>query len=102
MDEGESHPLDKDSKAIEEAFLAEMRAVGSPVSVWGNHSGDTYGRHSHSYKKILCCLSGSIVFHTDDRDVTLAPGDRLVLPPGTVHSATVGPAGVRCAEAHVA
>ena len=62
--------------------------------------GDRYGSHHHDYRKTLCCLSGSIVFHTPDGDHPLGPGDRLVLDPGTPHGATVGPEGVRCAEAH--
>ena len=48
---------------------------------------------------MLFCLAGSIVFHTDDGDVDLAAGDRLDLPGGTAHSATVGPTGCKCIEA---
>ncbi len=72
---------------------------GLSPSTWGNAPGDRYDSHSHGYHKILFCLSGSIVFHTDDGDVELAAGDRLDVEPGTVHSATVGPDGVRCMEA---
>lgn len=89
------------AQAREQEFVAEMQAAGYPVSTWGNPPGDTYGRHSHSYRKILCCLEGSVTFHTPGRDVCLGPGDRLDLPAGTPHSATVGPDGVRCAEAHL-
>jgi len=78
-----------------------MRALGYPVSEWSNGPGDTYAPHSHSYKKILCCLDGEIVFHFADGDVRLTPGDRTVVEPGVEHAATVGPSGVRCAEAHV-
>lgn len=66
---------------------------------WGNGPGDTYARHAHAYHKVLVCLSGSIVFHTDEGDVELRPGDRLDLEPGTEHAATVGPRGVECVEA---
>jgi cupin superfamily acireductone dioxygenase involved in methionine salvage len=48
---------------------------------------------------VLFCLSGSIVFHTRAGDVALEAGDRLDLPPGTEHAATVGPSGVTCVEA---
>ncbi len=48
---------------------------------------------------MLFCLDGSIVFHTDDGDVELLPGDRLDLEPGTGHAATVGPEGCECVEA---
>jgi quercetin dioxygenase-like cupin family protein len=48
---------------------------------------------------VLYCVSGSIVFHTDDGDLELHPGDRLDIEPGTAHAATVGPEGVECMEA---
>jgi mannose-6-phosphate isomerase-like protein (cupin superfamily) len=79
-----------------EAFAAE--GCTSPVT-WGNDAGDTYARHVHAYHKVLFCLAGSIVFHTDDGDLELRAGDRLDLEPGTAHSATVGPGGCRCVEA---
>ncbi len=49
------------------------------MSEWSNGPGDTYAPHNHE----------------------LSPGDRMDLEPGVVHGATVGPAGVRCVEAHV-
>jgi mannose-6-phosphate isomerase class I len=78
------------------AFAAEGC---SPPRPWGNGPGDAYGRHEHAYHKVLFCLSGSIVFHTDDGDVELRQGDRLDLEAGTPHAATVGPEGVECVEA---
>jgi mannose-6-phosphate isomerase-like protein (cupin superfamily) len=66
---------------------------------WGNRPGDTYGRHEHAYHKVLFCLQGSIVFHTDDGDIALDAGDRLDLPPATAHAATVGAGGCSCVEA---
>jgi quercetin dioxygenase-like cupin family protein len=78
-----------------------MRAKGHPVVEWSNAPGYTYATHSHPYTKVLCCLEGSIVFHLDDHDVALSAGDRTIVEPEAAHSATVGPAGVRCAEAHV-
>ena len=84
----------------EEGFRVEMAADGHAVSVWANGPGDRYAAHAHPYRKFLCCLDGSIVFQTPAGDVILETGDRLVLDAGTRHSATVGPMGVRCAEAH--
>jgi quercetin dioxygenase-like cupin family protein len=68
---------------------------------WSNGPGDAYGVHSHSYRKTLFCLRGSITFSLPDysRDLELWPGDRLILPPGVRHSAVVGPEGVTCIEA---
>jgi hypothetical protein len=66
---------------------------------WSNGPGDTYGSHDHPQPKVLFCLSGSIVFHTDDGDVALSAGDRLDLPAGTRHAATIGSDGCECVEA---
>ena len=94
-----------DAEAI---FKAE--GCSSPRA-WGNPPGDRYGAHSHDYHKVLFCLEGSITFHLTDggadadansdanADMELSAGGRLDLPPGTEHSATVGPDGVGCIEA---
>jgi mannose-6-phosphate isomerase-like protein (cupin superfamily) len=82
-----------------EALAAlESEGCGAPRS-WANGAADRYGRHEHDFHKVLFCLSGSIVFHTDDGDVDLTAGDRLDLPAGTAHAATVGPTGCECIEA---
>lgn len=83
----------------EEEIADRMRAEGLRPQGWGNAPGDTYGRHDHRYEKVLYCVRGSIVFHTEAGDLDLGPGDRMVLPPGTGHAATVGPQGTRCIEA---
>ena len=66
---------------------------------WGNGPGYEYEWHTHGYHKVLYCVSGSIVFHTDEGDFALRPGDRLDVEAGTGHSATVGQDGVKCMEA---
>lgn len=70
---------------------------------WDNDPADTYSPHSHSYDKVLVAVEGSITFHLVElgRDVELCGGERLDLPAGTVHGATIGSAGVRCLEAHL-
>jgi mannose-6-phosphate isomerase-like protein (cupin superfamily) len=78
------------------AFTAEGCSASRS---WANGPGDRYGRHEHDFHKVLFCLEGSIVFHTDEEDVELRAGDRLDLEPGTPHAATVGPDGCRCVEA---
>ena len=67
---------------------------------WANGPGTVYGAHRHPFRKILYCLSGSIRFDltSTGKSVELRPGDRLDLPPGTPHSALVGPDGVSCLE----
>jgi quercetin dioxygenase-like cupin family protein len=82
---------------------AGLRAEGLDPSSWGNGPGDRYAAHSHGYDKVLVCAAGSITFHLVDagRDIELGAGDRLDLPAGTSHAATVGQHGVTCLEAHL-
>jgi cupin superfamily acireductone dioxygenase involved in methionine salvage len=75
-------------------------AEGLTPRVWANEGGVAYGRHVHEHHKVLFCVSGSIVFHIDSGDLSLGPGDRMELPAGVGHSATVGPDGVECVEAY--
>lgn len=86
--------------ADRDAALHAFRDEGcSPPRSWSNRPGDSYGRHSHGYHKVLFCLAGSITFHLTQGDVTLQAGDRLDLVPGTDHGATVGGDGCSCVEA---
>ena len=85
----------KDEAGIRAAFESEGL---NPYS-WSNVAGYRYDWHDHPYHKVLYCMEGSITFHTGDGDTELSPGDRLDLPPGTRHAATVGPNGVTCLEA---
>jgi quercetin dioxygenase-like cupin family protein len=90
---------DRDRAQIE----SRLRGEGLSASSWGNGPGDRYSEHRHDYDKVLVAVAGSIVFHApaSGRDFELRPGDRLDLPAGTGHAATVGPQGVTCLEAHV-
>jgi len=87
------------SATRDEALAAFAREDCSEPRSWANGPRDTYGRHEHPRAKVLFCLEGSIVFHTDDGDVVLDAGDPLDLPAGTAHAATVGPDGCACVEA---
>jgi len=67
---------------------------------WSNGPLDRYSPHSHAYHKVLFCAKGSITFIVPEAgEFRLQAGDRLDIPPGTVHSAVVGPEGVTCVEA---
>lgn len=81
-----------------------LRAEGLAAGSWSNGPGDEYAAHRHGYDKVIVCERGSITFGLDGaagRSVSLAAGDRLELPAGTSHDATVGPDGVTCLEAHL-
>ena len=83
---------------------ARLVAQGLMPSSWSNAPGDTYAAHQHGYDKVLVATRGSITFHLVEigRDVNLSAGQRLDLPAGTSHAASVGSQGVTCLEAHLA
>ena len=91
-----------------------MVAEGLVPGRWGNGPRYIYRWHTHVTDKVLYCASGSITFHlhqggdgvdptqaNQSGDIAMGPGDRLDLPAGTEHSATVGKTGVRCVEAMI-
>ena len=80
--------------------MARLQSEATGCYSWSNGPGDRYAPHSHSYEKVLYCVAGSITFvlEAEARRLELKPGDRMVLPVGTVHSAEVGPAGCACIE----
>lgn len=84
-------------------LVARLTAEGLSPSEWANGPADTYAEHRHGYDKVLVAASGSITFHLTElgRDVELRAGQRLEVPAGTLHGATVGSSGVRCLEAHL-
>ena len=83
-----------------EIAAAAFAAEGLEPTVWSNGPGAEYAAHQHPQHKVLYCIDGSIVFHTEAGHIALDPGDRLDLPPNTSHTATVGPRGVTCWEAY--
>ncbi len=83
----------------DDALRALFISEGLAPAWWSNGPGDCYAEHSHAYHKVLYCAHGSIRFLlVTGETIELGTGDRLDLPPGTVHSAVVGPEGVTCVE----
>jgi len=81
-----------------------LRAEGFSPGSWSNGPGDHYSAHQHDYDKVIVVERGSITFGLVDRgeQAHLDAGDRLELPAGTSHDASVGANGVTCLEAHLA
>ncbi len=87
--------------AASEDLMSRLRREASGCYSWSNGPGDRYAPHSHTYEKVLYCVDGSITFVLESEDakrIELRAGDRMVLPPGAIHSAVVGPAGCTCIE----
>jgi len=89
----------EDGPPAREEIGARFEQEGLRPHSWGNGPRESYGWHSHSYHKVLYCVSGGIVFHTTEGNFELEAGYRLEVDPGTEHAATVGPDGVQCMEA---
>lgn len=91
-----------DEPATEVAILHMFQSEDLQPYRWSNAPGDVYSAHAHNYHKVIYVVLGSITFGLprDGQALRLRPGDRLDLPPGVVHDATVGPEGVVCLEAH--
>jgi len=85
-----------------EDLMAKLKGEASGCYSWSNGPGDRYAAHTHSYEKVLYCVDGSITFalESEGKRLELNPGDRMVLPAETVHSAVVGPSGCTCIEGH--
>jgi quercetin dioxygenase-like cupin family protein len=69
---------------------------------WSNAPLEVYSAHTHPHHKVLYVVRGSITFGLprEGRKIVLNPGDRLDLPPGTLHDAVVSSQGVTCLEAY--
>jgi quercetin dioxygenase-like cupin family protein len=78
-----------------------LREEGLSPITWDARPREMHVSHAHPCTNVLYCVRGSIRFTLDDtgQSIDLSPGDRLTLPAGTAHSATVGPEGVTCIEA---
>lgn len=83
-------------------LMSKLKTEAGGCYSWSNGPGDRYAAHTHNYEKVLYCVDGSITFNleTEGRKLELTAGDRMVLPPGTVHSAVVGSRGCTCIEGH--
>jgi len=81
-------------------LMERLKAEATGCYSWSNGPGDRYAPHSHGYEKLLYCVEGSIRFQLENegRTLELEAGDRMVLPPGTIHSAVVGTRGCTCIE----
>lgn len=84
--------------------LAELTSrfdrAGLQTRTFRNSPGDRYSWHEHDQHKILFCVEGAITFRTREGDHLLEAGDRLDLPRGTSHAASVHDDGVVCIEAY--
>ena len=78
----------------EESLRQRLEQEGFDVFRWRDEAGADYQPHSHDHHESLWVVDGEMVFGAGGREFHLHPGDRLLLPKGTVHTARAGAAGV--------
>jgi quercetin dioxygenase-like cupin family protein len=86
-------PWDGDARPTERVLRERLEREGYGVFRWSDGPGADYEPHSHDHDESIWLLDGEIVFGAGGRELRLGPGDRLMLPAGTVHTAHAGPAG---------
>jgi quercetin dioxygenase-like cupin family protein len=76
-----------------DALQQQLEQEGFSVFRWRDEAGASYEPHSHEHDESLWVIDGELVFGAGGRDHRLRPGDRLMLPRGTVHTARAGANG---------
>ena len=87
-------PRNGDTQPNEEILRQQLQDEGFDVFHWRDEAGADYAPHSHDHDESLWVIEGEMVFGAAGREFRLHPGDRLMLPKGTLHSAHPGPDGV--------
>ena len=81
----------------EDVLLAELTCQGYQALPWEVEPNQNYLPHAHVYAETLWVVRGTItlVLPIDRRMLELMPGDRVLVPPGTLHTTFAGPEGAR-------
>ncbi len=80
--------------APDEATLrGTLEAEGFSAFCWSDTPNAHYDEHEHDRDESIWVVAGAIRFGADGRELALGPGDRLMLPAGTRHTADAGPDG---------
>lgn len=82
-DEQEDGPVD------ERALREELEDRGFRVSRYVYPPGTEFPEHTHDVDKIDAVVSGRFRVTLRGEEVVLGPGDRVVVPAGTPHTAEV-------------
>ncbi len=77
---------------LERAVMELLPETGS-VEVQRDTPHREHPTHRHATDETLLVLDGEITFAWNGEQSTCSPGDRLLLPAGTVHSSVAGERG---------
>ncbi|GIW41352.1 MAG: hypothetical protein KatS3mg076_1929 [Candidatus Binatia bacterium] len=87
-------PWSEPSPPAEEDLRRRLEEEGFDVFRWRDEGGTYYAPHSHDHDESLWIVEGEMTFGANGREFHLRPGDRLMLPKGTIHTAQAGKDGV--------
>lgn len=82
-----------DGEVSEDTLRCRLEAEGFSSFCWSDAPGAHYEEHAHDHDESIWLVAGAIRFAASGRELALAPGDRLMLPAGTAHTADAGPDG---------
>ena len=80
-------------KPREGTLRQRLEAEGFEVFRWRDDAAADYQPHAHDHDESLWVIQGEITFGVGAERYALRPGDRLMLPKGTVHTALAGADG---------
>jgi quercetin dioxygenase-like cupin family protein len=80
-------------KPREDTLRRRLEEEGFEVFRWRDDARAQYQPHAHDHDESLWVVQGEITFGVAADRYTLTPGDRLMLPKGTVHTALAGARG---------
>jgi len=79
---------------LSERWLQTFETEGfTSVYEWSDPPGTVYEPHQHQGKVSIFVTDGSITFDFSGEKKTISANERFDIPPGTEHSAVVGPEG---------
>ncbi|MEO2083640.1 MAG: cupin domain-containing protein [Desulfurobacteriaceae bacterium] len=80
----------------EEVVKKTLKEEGyTNLFTWTDPPNTRYSWHTHPSDEVRWILEGEITIGTEEKTVTLKPGDKLRVPAGTRHWAEVGKEGVK-------
>jgi len=79
----------------ERTLAARLAADGFESFLWIDPPDADYSPHAHDHDESLWVIDGEITFGAEGQELRLGPGDRLMLPKGTIHTARAGREGAR-------
>lgn len=78
-----------DGPLTEKRLMSVMESEGYEVAVYTYRAGTVLPEHRHRQDKCDAVLEGMLRITVGEANFDLKPGDRLYLPAGTPHVATV-------------